>query len=58
MASQADALCMGYQVGRRGLEAWTNGIVGSQFAFPETDYWGKPGKPDPAPVDVFLFRGS
>ena len=48
----------GYQVGRRGLEAWTNGIVGSQFAFPETDYWACPGKPDPAPVDVFLFRGS
>ena len=29
----------GTEGGRRGLEAWTNGIIGSQFAFPETDYW-------------------
>ena len=29
----------GTEGGRRGLEAWTNGIIGSQVAFPEIDYW-------------------
>ena len=38
-AVHGDHGAWGTEGGRRGLEAWTNGISGSQFAFPETDYW-------------------
>ena len=40
MASHGEGMVHGgTEGGRRGLEAWTNGIIGSQFAFPERDYW-------------------